>query len=259
MYDRKAFHVWAVQMSSYLCTGRCRLSLSLHISDQGGMDATVCERIERKGLSEKNKCQHVESIRWAETVHHCLQAKLWHSLCYWSEQHHRIDLMLGFCKTHLTWERSGNRKGVAHEQRTLKWETWKGKNGRVKSANKRKKTWENRPWAKQEQSSRTKTVWKGRTNNDLKTDRGMKRQRKKEREREATILLNRFHNYHVTSGYQGYNHRRQVIFQPSGWEYKYKHPPQAHANASTCVCTTNTHTFTVLLAIRILSLIQHWL
>lgn len=28
----------------------------------------------------------------------------------------------------------------------------------------------------------------------------------------STILLNRFHNYHVTSGYRGYNHRRQAIF-----------------------------------------------
>lgn len=66
--------------SSYLCTGRCRLSLSLHTSDQGGMDATVCEsRVrQKKGSSESRKlnAKDVESIRRAEILHHCLHAQL---------------------------------------------------------------------------------------------------------------------------------------------------------------------------------------
>ena len=42
--------------STYLCTGRCRPSLSLRTSDQGGMDATVSEK-----EGEDFKCQHVGS------------------------------------------------------------------------------------------------------------------------------------------------------------------------------------------------------
>lgn len=94
--------VCAETTSSYLRTGRCRLSLSLHISDQAEMDATVWEqRVKEKRLREKKKkkktkCQHAPSKRWARIIHHCLPAKLWHSLCYWSGQHHRINVVRAF-------------------------------------------------------------------------------------------------------------------------------------------------------------------
>lgn len=122
------------QRSSYLCTERCRRSLSLHISDQAGTDATECMKEERKRekerteWDEKTHWQQVESIRWAEIVYHCLQATLWHCLCYWSVQHHRIDLMLGTCINTLE-KRERAEKGteenrVVHEQRTRNVTPW---------------------------------------------------------------------------------------------------------------------------------------
>lgn len=43
------------------------------------------------------------------------------------------------------------------------------------------------------------------------------------------IPLNRFHNYHVTSRLPGCDHRRQVIFQPSGAENTNTHVPSSAA------------------------------
>lgn len=81
----------------------------------------------------------------------------------------------------------------------------------------------------------------GESTNDL-NQRSIERKEK----RQATIFLNRFHNYLVTSAYQGCNHVRQVIFSSFFREYKYKHPPQVLCKYShNSVCAQQTQTFLV--------------
>lgn len=76
--------------------------------------------------------------------------------------------------------------------------------------------------------------------NDLKTKTSLQREIKPASEKErGSVLLNRFHNYHVTSRYPGCNHRRQVIFQPSGVENTNMHAPSSGACRS--LRTTNAH------------------
>lgn len=86
------------------------------------MDATVCESRE---WEPKTRRQDVESIRWAELVHHYLHAQLWHAaLLILATSQDRSDARVLYKHIKFEKEEETGKMSVAHEQRTQNQWTW---------------------------------------------------------------------------------------------------------------------------------------